>query len=58
MLGAALVSTFQGAIMVEKAKRASLGAAWTLSTIGLIVSGACFLSIARGYFGVPKALAL
>jgi C4-dicarboxylate transporter, DctM subunit len=57
VLGAALVSGFQGTLTAENAKKAALGAVRTLSMIGLIVSGAYFLSIAMGYLGVPRVIA-
>ena len=57
VLGAALVSAFQGTMTAENAKKAALGAVRTLSMIGLIVAGAYFLSIAMGYLGVPRVIA-
>lgn len=57
VLGAALVSWFQGTLTSENMKKASLGAVRTLSMIGLIVSGAYFLSIAMGYLGIPRVIA-
>jgi C4-dicarboxylate transporter, DctM subunit len=57
VLGAALVSAFQGTMTADNAKKAALGAVRTLSMIGLIVSGAYFLSIAMGYLGVPRVIA-
>lgn len=57
VLGAFLVSAFQGTLNADTLRKACLGAARTTSMIGLIVSGAYFLSITMGYLGVPRMVA-
>lgn len=57
VLGALVVSAFQGTLNRETLRKASLGAVRTVSMIGLIVAGAYFLSIAMGFLGVPRMIA-
>ena len=57
VLGALVVSAFQGTLTWETMRKASLGAVRTISMIGLIVAGAYFLSIAMGFLGVPRMIA-
>ena len=57
VLGALVVSAFQGTLTWETMRKASLGAVRTISMIGLIVAGAYFLSIAVGFLGVPRMIA-
>jgi tripartite ATP-independent transporter DctM subunit len=57
VLGALLVSAFQGSLTGRNLVAACLGAVRTVSMIGLIVAGAYFLSVAMGFLGVPRAIA-
>ena len=57
VLGALLVSALQRTLTLRNLKLARLGAVQTVSLIGLIVAGTCFLSITMEYFGVPRILA-
>ncbi len=57
VLGALLVSGAQGTLSRENLTKACLGAVRTVSMIGLIVSGAYFLSISMGFLGVPRIVA-
>ena len=57
VLGALLVSAFQGSLNWKNLVAACLGAVRTVSMIGLIVAGAYFLSVSMGFLGVPRAIA-
>ena len=57
VLGALLVSGQQRMLSLATLKKACLGAARTTSMIGLIISGAYFLSAAVGYVGLPRQIA-
>lgn len=57
VLGALIVSGFQGTLTRDNVARAAIGAVRTMSMIGLIVGGAYFLSIAMGFLGVPRSIA-
>ena len=57
VLGALLVSAFQGSLNWTNLVAACLGAVRTVSMIGLIVAGAYFLSVSMGFLGVPRAIA-
>lgn len=57
VLGALLVSGFQGSLSWQNLTAACMGAVRTVSMIGLIVSGAYFLSVSMGFLGVPRAIA-
>lgn len=57
VLGALVVSAFQGSLTWANFSAACLGAVRTVSMIGMIVAGAYFLSVAMGFLGVPRAIA-
>ena len=57
VLGALLVSAGQRTLNKGTLKKAFLGAVRTTSMIGLIVTGAVFLSVAMGFLGVPRMIA-
>ena len=57
VLGALLVSAFQGSLNWSNFSNACMGAVRTVSMIGLIVAGAYFLSVSMGFLGVPRAVA-
>lgn len=57
VLGALVVSAFQGSLNWPNFVNACLGAVRTVSMIGMIVAGAYFLSVAMGFLGVPRAIA-
>ncbi len=56
-LGAVIVSALQKTLTPRSLAAAFLGAARTMSMIGLIITGAVFLSVALGFLGVPDAIA-
>ena len=57
VLGALIVSALQKSLNWTNLSRACLGAVRTTSMIGLIVTGAVFLSVAMGFLGVPRMIA-
>jgi len=57
VFGAIIVSAIQGTLTFSNLTKACLGAVRTVSMIGVIVSGAYFLSITMGYLGVPRIVA-
>ena len=52
-----MVSAIQGSLNWANLTAACMGAVRTVSMIGLIVSGAYFLSVSMGFLGVPRAIA-
>ena len=57
VLGALVVSGFQGSLTRENIVSIAYGSIRTISMIGLIVAAASFLSSAMGFLGVPRAVA-
>jgi C4-dicarboxylate transporter, DctM subunit len=57
VLGALCVSASQKSLTFGNIRLAFLGAVRTTSMIGLIVTGAVFLSVAMGFLGVPRVIA-
>ena len=57
VLGALLVAAGQRTLSRSMLKKAFLGAVRTTSMIGLIVTGAVFLSVSMGFLGVPRIIA-
>ena len=57
VLGALLVAAGQRTLSRTMLKKAFLGAVRTTSMIGLIVTGAVFLSVSMGFLGVPRIIA-
>ncbi len=57
VLGALVVSASQKSLSFNNMRLAFLGAVRTTSMIGLIVTGAVFLSVAMGFLGVPRVIA-
>jgi len=57
VLGAVIVSALQKTLNWKTIRKACLGAVRTTSMIGLIVTGAVFLSVSMGYLGVPRMIA-
>lgn len=57
VLGALIVSAAQKTLNWDTIRKACLGAVRTTSMIGLIVSGAVFLSYSMGFLGVPRLIA-
>ena len=57
VLGAFLVGLLQRSLNFENFKIAVMGAARTVSMVGLIIAGAVFLSTAMGFLGIPRFVA-
>ncbi len=57
VLGALIVSALQNSLNWRNLSLACLGAVRTTSMIGLIITGAVFLSVAMGFLGVPRMIA-
>lgn len=57
VLGALVIGVLQKTLTVANLWEAFLGAAFTISMIGMIIIGAVFLSVALGYLGVPRFIA-
>lgn len=57
VLGALVIGALQRTLTISNLSQAFLQAARTVSMIGLIISGAVFLSVALGYLGVPRYVA-
>ena len=57
VLGAALVTAFQGSLNFEAVKGILIGAVITCSMIALIVLGASILGNAAAFLGIPQAVA-
>jgi C4-dicarboxylate transporter DctM subunit len=57
VLGAALVTVFQGSLTFEAVKGILIGAVITCSMIALIVLGASILGNAAAFLGIPQAVA-
>ncbi len=58
VLGALLLSYFQKSLTVETFKSSLLGATKTSCMIAFILAGSTFLSLAMGFTGLPRNLAL
>ena len=57
VLGALIVSALQGTLRGNNLRAAAFSTVRTTSMIGLIISGAVFLSVAMGYLGLPRQVA-
>ena len=57
VLGALIVSALQGTLKGHSLRAAAFSTVRTTSMIGLIISGAVFLSVAMGYLGLPRQVA-
>ncbi|MFL4469220.1 TRAP transporter large permease [Tateyamaria armeniaca] len=57
VLGAFLLSAFQGGLTWTNVQESIMGSVRTTAMIMLILMGAGFLSLAMGFTGIPKALA-
>jgi C4-dicarboxylate transporter DctM subunit len=57
VLGALIVSALQGTLRGHNLRAAAFSTVRTTSMIGLIISGAVFLSVAMGYLGLPRQVA-
>ena len=58
VVGALILSYFQGSLTVESFKLSLLGATKTSCMIAFILAGSTFLSLAMGFTGLPRNLAL
>ncbi len=57
VLGAFILSAWQGALNWQSFKQSLLGATRLYCMIALILSGAAFMTLAMGYIGLPRQLA-
>jgi C4-dicarboxylate transporter, DctM subunit len=57
VFGAVLVGLLQRSLNLGNFKTALMGAARTVSMVGLIIAGAVFLSTAMGFLGIPRFVA-
>lgn len=58
VVGSFLIAALSGSLTWENFKGSLLGATKTSCMIGFIIAAAAFLSIAMGYAGIPRGLAL
>ena len=57
VIGAMVLSAFQGTLSVETLKSSLLGTVKTTSMIMLLLAGSAFLTLAMGFTGIPRELA-
>ena len=57
VIGAMILSAFQGTLGVEALKTSLLGTVKTTSMIMLLLAGSAFLTLAMGFTGLPRELA-
>jgi C4-dicarboxylate transporter, DctM subunit len=58
VLGAVVISAWQRTLTRDNLRTALMGAVKTSSMVGLIICASVFLSVAMGFLGVPRAVAI
>ncbi len=58
VLGAVVISAWQRTLTRDNLRTALMGAVRTSSMVGLIICASVFLSVAMGFLGVPRAVAI